>query len=159
MTPNERMLIPSTITGISSRRRRTYPSIARSARDGGVAHGAFLAIERAVVLCRSDALTPTDLPPAVSGRTAPLVREAPAGGDDATWLSLSYAAAKEQALRRFEKGYVDALMKACDNNISAAARTAGMDRSNFKRVLRKYRSDVDSEDDDETGEEQPGMQG
>jgi len=96
-----------------------------------------------VVLCRGDAVTPPDLPPAVTGRTAPLVRDAPAAGDDAAWLSMSYAAAKEQALRRFEKTYVEALMKACDSNISAAARKAGMDRSNFKRVLRKYRSDVE----------------
>jgi ActR/RegA family two-component response regulator len=35
------------------------------------------------------------------------------------------------------------LMLACHNNISAAARKAGMDRSNFKRVLRKYRSDIE----------------
>ena len=62
---------------------------------------------------------------------------------------MSYAAAKEQALRRFEKGYVEVLMRACDNNISAAARKAGMDRSNFKRVLRKYRIDIDSEPGDE----------
>jgi DNA-binding NtrC family response regulator len=107
------------------------------------------AIERAVVLCRGDAITPADLPPSVTGRTAPLVREAPVAGDDAAWLSLSYAAAKEQALRRFEKGYVDALMRACDNNISAAARKAGMDRSNFKRVLRKYRNDLEVEGPDE----------
>jgi two-component system response regulator HydG len=117
------------------------------------------ALERAVVLCRGDSIGAGDLPPAITGRSAPLVREAPAGGDEAAWLSQSYATAKEQALRRFEKGYVDALMKACDNNISAAARKAGMDRSNFKRVLRKYRSDVDADDDDETGEEQAGMQG
>jgi len=71
------------------------------------------------------------------------------GGDEAAWLTLSYAAAKEQALRRFEKGYVDALMKACDNNISAAARKAGMDRSNFKRVLRKYRTDIEPDSGDE----------
>jgi len=107
------------------------------------------AIERAVVLCRSEAITATDLPPAVTGRTAPLVREAPASGEEATWLAQSYAAAKEQALRRFEKGYVEALMKACDNNISAAARKAGMDRSNFKRVLRKYRSDVEPDAGDD----------
>src|SRR5574341_2054071 len=115
------------------------------------------AVERAVVLCRGDAITASDLPPAVTGRSAPLVREAPAGGDEAAWLSQSYATAKEQALRRFEKGYVDALMKACDNNISAAARKAGMDRSNFKRVLRKYRSDVDTEG--EETEERAGAQG
>jgi DNA-binding NtrC family response regulator len=101
------------------------------------------------VLCRADAVTPTDLPPAVTGRTAPLVREARTNGDDAAWLTLSYAAAKEQALRRFEKGYVEAIMKACDSNISAAARKAGMDRSNFKRVLRKYRSDVEPDDEGE----------
>jgi two-component system response regulator HydG len=107
------------------------------------------AVERAVVLCRGEAVAAPDLPPAVTGHTAPLVREAPAAGEEAQWLALSYAAAKDQALRRFEKGYVDALMKACDSNISAAARRAGMDRSNFKRVLRKYRSDVDDDVDDE----------
>ncbi len=110
------------------------------------------ALERAVVLCRGDAVLPGDLPPAVTGRTAPLVRETPASGEEAAWLSLSYAAAKEHALRRFEKGYVDALMKACDSNISAAARKAGMDRSNFKRVLRKYRSDVEPDSGDEGGD-------
>jgi DNA-binding NtrC family response regulator len=107
------------------------------------------AIERAVVLCRSDTILPVDLPPAITGRTAPLVRESPASADEIAWLTLSYAAAKEQALRRFEKGYVDALMKSCDNNISAAARKAGMDRSNFKRVLRKYRADVEPDAGDE----------
>ncbi len=106
------------------------------------------AIERAVVLCRGEIITPADLPPAVTGRTAPLVREAPTNGDESAWLTLSYAAAKEQALRRFEKSYVEALMRACDNNISAAARKAGMDRSNFKRVLRKYRTDVEPDADD-----------
>ncbi len=107
------------------------------------------AMERAVVLCRGEGITPADLPPAISGRTAPLIREVPSAGGDAASLAMSYAAAKEQALRRFEKTYVDALMRACDNNISAAARKAGMDRSNFKRVLRKYRSDVESEPGDD----------
>jgi two-component system, NtrC family, response regulator HydG len=112
------------------------------------------AVERAVVLCRGESVSPTDLPPAVTGRTAPLVRESPVMGDEAAWLSQSYAAAKESALRRFEKSYVEALMKACDNNISAAARRAGMDRSNFKRVLRKYRSDVEPD-----GEGDPPAEG
>ena len=114
------------------------------------------AIERAVVLCRGDTILPGDLPPAVTGRTAPLVREASANGEDSAWLALSYAAAKEQALRRFEKGYVDVLMRACDNNISAAARKAGMDRSNFKRVLRKYRSDVEPDTGEEGGDRATG---
>src|SRR6266536_1087221 len=53
------------------------------------------AIERAVVLCRGDVVGPADLPPAVTGRTAPLVREARGNGEEAAWLTLSYAAAKE----------------------------------------------------------------
>jgi two-component system response regulator HydG len=65
-------------------------------------------------------------------------------------LAQSYATAKDNALRNFEKRYVEALMRACDNNISAAARRAGMDRSNFKRVLRKYRSDVEDDVEGDT---------
>ena len=113
------------------------------------------AIERAVVLCRGDAVAPSDLPPSVTGRTAPLVREAPANGDEQAWLTQSYASAKENALRRFERAYVEALMRACDSNISAAARKAGMDRSNFKRVLRKYRTDVEPDTDEGGGGETP----
>ena len=78
-------------------------------------------------------------------------REALASGD-AEYLTTTYAAAKEEALRRFEKGYVDALMRACDGNISAAARKAGMDRSNFKRVLRKYRQDAEPDAPEGEGE-------
>jgi len=62
--------------------------------------------------------------------------------DDAALLSMTYAAAKDLALRRFERTYVEALLSACNGNISAAARKAGMDRSNFKRVLRKHRKDA-----------------
>ena len=65
------------------------------------------AIERAVVLCRGDAILPGDLPPAVTGRTAPLVREAPASGDEAAWLVAllrgregAGAAAVREGLRR-----------------------------------------------------------
>jgi len=114
------------------------------------------AVERAVVLCRGEAVTGADLPPAVTGHTLPLVREVPPGGEESQWATLSYAAAKDQALRRFEKGYVEALMKVSDSNISAAARRAGMDRSNFKRVLRKYRSDVEPDDEDDDRDQPEG---
>ncbi len=112
------------------------------------------AMERAVVLCRGDAILQGDLPPSITGRTAPVLREVAAGVEDTELIGQSYASAKDSALRRFEKRYVEALMKACDNNISAAARKAGMDRSNFKRVLRKYRSDVEADDGD-AGSEVP----
>ena len=108
------------------------------------------AIERAVVLCRAETIQAVDLPPSVTGRTAPVLRELATTGDDAELVAQSYATAKDGALRNFERRYVEALMRACDSNISAAARKAGMDRSNFKRVLRKYRSDVEDDAEDET---------
>jgi DNA-binding NtrC family response regulator len=108
------------------------------------------AIERAVVLCRAETIQAGDLPPSVTGRTAPVLRELAPTGDDAEMVAQGYATAKDGALRNFERRYVEALMRACDSNISAAARKAGMDRSNFKRVLRKYRSDVEDDPEDET---------
>lgn len=75
------------------------------------------------------------------GRAPAPVRIAPAPGEDAG-TELPYARAKEEALRRFEKEYVEAQLRATGDNISAAARRAGMDRSNFKRLLRKYRRDA-----------------
>ncbi|HZY02524.1 MAG TPA: sigma-54 dependent transcriptional regulator [Anaeromyxobacteraceae bacterium] len=113
------------------------------------------AVERAVVLCRGETVAAADLPPSVTGRTAPLVREVPQNGEEQAWLTQSYATAKENALRRFERSYVEALMRSCDNNISAAARKAGMDRSNFKRVLRKYQADLGGDEDDGDGGETP----
>ncbi len=78
----------------------------------------------------------------------PPVRIAPPSGEDG-WSGLPYARAKEEALRKFEKGYVEAQLGACGDNISAAARRAGMDRSNFKRLLRKYRRDAEVVIDDD----------
>lgn len=73
------------------------------------------------------------------GPPAP-VRLAPTGVEG--FDGLPYARAKEEALRRFERAYVEAQLHACGDNISAAARRAGMDRSNFKRLLRKYRHEL-----------------
>ena len=84
------------------------------------------------------------------GGTAPAL--APRGADgEEPWVGLPYARARELALRRFELAYVEAQLHACGDNISAAARRAGMDRSNFKRLLRKHRRALQGEppiDDD-----------
>jgi transcriptional regulator with GAF, ATPase, and Fis domain len=83
-----------------------------------------------------------------SGEAAPEPL-APAGGDP--WAGIAYGQAKEQALRQFEKEYVEAQLRASGENISAAARRAGMDRSNFKRLLRKHRRELEPDaplDDD-----------
>ncbi|HZZ85459.1 MAG TPA: response regulator [Anaeromyxobacteraceae bacterium] len=84
----------------------------------------------------------------VTGTEVVAPRPVPAAnGEDPGWLGQSYAAAKEDALRRFESAYVERLMRECRDNISAAARKAGMDRSNFKRVLRKYRGELKDGDE------------
>ena len=114
------------------------------------------AIEHAAVLCRGETIGPADLPPAIAARMAPIVRELRPGERDTAWLATTYAAAKEQALLSFEKAYLEAIMKASGHSISAAARRAGMDRSNFKRILRKYvaPADGDSADDGDDAPEQ-----
>ena len=93
---------------------------------------------RAASRARGDSVQPADLPPEIAGLAPP----APAAGSYG--VEMSYVEAKELALRRFEQGYVESLLEACGGNISAAARRAGMDRSNFKRILRKVRGEAGS---------------
>lgn len=94
---------------------------------------------RAASRARSDAVEPADLPPEIAGLAPPAQVGAGFFG-----VEMSYVEAKELALRRFEQGYVESLLEACGGNISAAARRAGMDRSNFKRILRKVRGGAGS---------------
>ena len=53
---------------------------------------------------------------------------------------LPYADAKDHAVDAFDRAYVERLMKRAGGNVSEAARQAGMDRSNFRRLLKKVRS-------------------
>jgi DNA-binding NtrC family response regulator len=46
---------------------------------------------------------------------------------------------REQCLRDVERRYLHAVLAKHDGNVTAAARTAGVDRSHFHRLLRKYR--------------------
>ena len=54
------------------------------------------------------------------------------------WDELPYADAKERALDSFHAAYLGALLRRTGGNISEAARRAGLDRSNFRRVLKRY---------------------
>ena len=55
-------------------------------------------------------------------------------------VALPYAHAKKQALEVFEQAYLEAVLKRTGGNVSEAARQAGLDRSNFRRVLKKAES-------------------
>ena len=46
--------------------------------------------------------------------------------------------AKHEAVTRFERDYLESVLTACQNNVSKAARAAGLDRRNFQKLLRKY---------------------
>ena len=90
------------------------------------------AVARAVVMCMSDTIEPAHLPAAMGGAVA---------GSDIAAESLShlpYGRAKGAAIVAFERSYLTTKMRQADGIISKAARDAGMDRSNFKRLLREY---------------------
>lgn len=50
---------------------------------------------------------------------------------------LAFAEAKKRVVTEFTDAYVQALLKATNNNVSEAARRSGLDRSNFRRLYRK----------------------
>jgi DNA-binding NtrC family response regulator len=92
-------------------------------------------LERAVVLSAKPSIEVDDLPSHV--------REAPKSGSsmdvDAQSLThLPFAQAKELAIRAFERRYLSTALDKSSHNISAAALAAGMDRSNFRRLLKQH---------------------
>jgi DNA-binding NtrC family response regulator len=103
------------------------------------------AVERAVVLSQGPLITSRDLPaelrqnadgvPPTSSSRAPL---SPGRFALAAQLAdLPFAEAKRAAMLQFEEAYVAELMRRASGNLSEAARQAGVDRSNFKRIVRK----------------------
>jgi len=95
-------------------------------------------IERAVVLAGGDAINSQDLPAKVLSESFYLVSEE--GGLDIT--KFSYKEAKNRALTSFNRAYLSSLLKEARGNISFASERAGMDRSNFKKLIKKYAIDI-----------------
>ncbi len=111
-------------------------------------------MERAFVLSRQELIEPSDLPfaatskvsvptlpPRASGRT-----ERPEPPRDrlplfSSLMTLPYATAKRRAAELFDKAYVEELLRSTNGNRSLAARRAGLDRANLRRVMRRTRRD------------------
>jgi two-component system, NtrC family, response regulator HydG len=93
------------------------------------------ALDRAIVLAKGDTIT-VDLLPAV-------LREGPAadGSDDARFR-LPLAEAKAA----FERDYVKRLLERAPGSPLQAARLAGLDPSNFRRLLKRLGHESDSDD-------------
>ncbi|HEX4620662.1 MAG TPA: helix-turn-helix domain-containing protein, partial [Myxococcaceae bacterium] len=63
----------------------------------------------------------------------------PQGNFDPWTLNhLPFAQAKELAMSAFERRYLATALEKSGQNISAAALAAGMDRSNFRRLLKQH---------------------
>jgi DNA-binding NtrC family response regulator len=94
-------------------------------------------IERAVVLTAGRSIELADLPAELRSRDVgkPSSTPEPLG-------KLPYARARVVAMRNFERRYLEELLAANRGNVSSAARAAGMDRSNFRRILKKHKLEV-----------------
>ena len=60
----------------------------------------------------------------------------------------SFKEAKGKIVADFESQYIQALLREHGNNISLAAREAGIDRKHFKDLMRKYGIDARGDDED-----------
>ena len=89
-------------------------------------------VERLCILCPGSDISAQDLPPELLA--AP---RSETHADTTALCHLPYNQAKSLAARTFERRYLGALLQRNGGVISAAARAAGMDRSNFRRLLRQ----------------------
>lgn len=96
-------------------------------------------IERAVVLANGDAVAALDLPPRILGESFYVVSD----GLDGELTDFHYQDAKDRALSAFNRAYIGGLLKLTKGNVSLASAKAGMDRSNFKKLIKRYRLSVD----------------
>ncbi len=91
------------------------------------------AIERAIILTRGDTITADLLPASVQQRAHAHVDSSDQAfaADSGPLLPLA------EAREAFERRYAQRVLEAAGGNITEAAQTAGVDRSNFRRLLRR----------------------
>lgn len=107
------------------------------------------AIQRALAMTTDSQIDLPSLPRRVTGGMVALTRGTPGepidigtepqsgpAYDDLAWTdSMGFSDAKRKAQNAFEQAYLERLLVRTNGNISEAARIAGIDRSNLKRVL------------------------
>lgn len=97
-------------------------------------------LEQAVLVAEGPVLVPSDLPLHEGARQRSRdAAERMAAVIGPELLDLPHPAAKAQAMAAFDVAYAEAMLARSGGNISVAARAAGMDRSNFKRLVRRAR--------------------
>ncbi len=96
------------------------------------------AIQHAIVFCRGNSVELSDLPDVHQEEND--AKPGDIGLNLGLLADLTYREAKERALELFERAYFNTLLARTNENVSEAARQAGLDRSNFRRALRRARS-------------------
>jgi DNA-binding NtrC family response regulator len=94
-------------------------------------------ILRAQTLAAGSLITPDDL----GLDAAPEPDAAPAAPDPRPLEARAFQEAKRAAVEAFELDYLTRLLRAHGGNVSRAARTAGTERSDLRRLLKKHRLD------------------
>jgi DNA-binding NtrC family response regulator len=90
-------------------------------------------IERAVILCNVSTLAKEALPEAL------LTLSEPNKGAARRAFDMPYRDARRVALSSFDREYIEDLLARAGGIVAEAARKAGMDRSNFRRLLHRYK--------------------
>ena len=107
-------------------------------------------VDRAVALARGK--SQVDLSRFILEEDGGLAGDGPAPADptpmDVAPTHLSFKEAKGKIISDFESKYIEQLLREHDNNISVAAREAGIDRKHFKDLMRKYDIEARPKDDD-----------
>ncbi len=94
-------------------------------------------MERCVVLVKGESIQSKDLPEVFLNNRRPSSVSL-----EFDLASYSYKEAKNIALESFNKTYLQQLLKQSGGNVTLASNRAGMDRSNFKKIIRKYDIDI-----------------
>jgi len=58
--------------------------------------------------------------------------------EEESLTALDYNEAKKRVLNKFNRTYIEGMLNKSDGNLTVAAERAGMDRSNFKKIIKKY---------------------
>jgi two-component system, NtrC family, response regulator HydG len=96
------------------------------------------AVLHAIALRRGESIGPESLPPQIAGRgrsnSGSIIVDAADDGDELVGLT----EAKRRAGAAFEKRYLMRVMEKAKGSVSEAARLAGLDRTNFRRLLQRH---------------------
>ncbi len=94
-------------------------------------------IRRAAILCRSDEIRLSDLPP-------DLIEGPVAHSTDAADIAGDFQSAKAKVVESFERTYITSALSLCGGIISRAAEHSGLSERNFHEKVKRYEIDAKS---------------